>query len=100
MLIAHVYFTVAAAERQKALDTLLAEALTVRAMKGCQRFVPFLDPTSPDGLGILHEWDREEDFAAYTSSPGFTDVGQVLRPMMTGAPVSRRFDARPLQTVN
>jgi quinol monooxygenase YgiN len=100
MLIAHVYFTVAASERQKALDTLLKEAPTVRAMKGCQTFVPFLDPTNVEGLGVLHEWHCEEDFAAYTSSSGFAEVGQILRPMMTNPPVSRRFDAELIQTVN
>jgi quinol monooxygenase YgiN len=100
MLIAHVHFTVAASERHKALEMLQKEAPAVRAMKGCQAFVPFLDPTSSEGLGVLHEWDSEEDFAAYTSSPGFAEVGRILRPMMTGAPVSRRFDARLLQTVN
>ena len=100
MLIAHVHFSVAAGERQKALDTLLAETPAVRAMKGCQAFIPFLDATDSESLGVLHEWDCAEDFAAYTSSPGFAEVGKVLRPMMTAAPVSRRFDATLLQTVN
>jgi quinol monooxygenase YgiN len=100
MLIAHVYFTVAAGDRQKALDTLLAEAPTVRAMKGCRAFIPFPDPTNPEGMGVLHEWEDGEDFAAYVSSPGFAEMGKTLRPMMISAPVSRRFDARLLETVN
>lgn len=100
MLIAHVYFTVAAGDRQKALDTLLAEAAGVRAMKGCQAFVPFADPADPEALGILHEWEHEADFTAYIASPGFAEVGKALRPLMTGAPVSRRFDATLLETVN
>jgi quinol monooxygenase YgiN len=100
MLIAHVYFTIAAGDRQKALRALLAEAPTVRAMQGCRAFMPFTDPTDPEGMGILHEWEDGDDFAAYVSSPGFAEMGKALRPMMTSAPVSRRFDARLLETVN
>jgi quinol monooxygenase YgiN len=100
MLIAHVYFSVAENDRQKALDTLIAEAPTVRAMAGCLAFMPFVDPTNSEGLGILHEWETDEAFGAYIASPGFAEAGRVLRPMMTGAPISRRFDAKLLQTVN
>ena len=100
MFIAHVHFTVAPAERQAALDALLAEVPVVRAMPGCLAFVPFLDPTDPAGLGILHEWQDASSFGAYAASPGFAEVGKVLRPMMTSAPVSKRFDAKLLETVN
>lgn len=100
MLIAHVHFTVAPDQRQNALNALLAEVPVVRAMAGCVAFHPFLDATDTAGLGIVHEWTDAESFAAYASSPGFAEVGKVLRPMMTGAPVSKRFDAKVLETVN
>ncbi len=100
MLIAHVLFTVAEDDRRAALDTLLAEVPAVRAMKGCVAFLPFADAAGPTGLGVLHEWETEADFAAYLASPGFAVTGQILRPMMTGAPISRRFDARLLEIVN
>jgi len=100
MLIAHVQFAVAASERQKALDVLVAEVSNVRAMAGCRVFLPFLDPTALGGLGVFHEWESEKHFAAYLSSQSFAAAGQALRPMMIGTPVSRRFDARLLSTVN
>jgi quinol monooxygenase YgiN len=100
MLIAHVHFTVQPAERQRALDALLAEVPTVRAMKGCLAFHPFLDASDETGLGIVHEWTDEASFGAYVTSVGFAEVGKVLRPMMIAAPVSKRFDAKLLETVN
>ena len=100
MFIAHVYFPVAPADRDKALQTLIAEATTVRAMAGCKAFIPFADPTNDDSLGVLHEWESEAQFRAYTASECFTEVGRILRPMMTGAPASRRFDATLRDSVN
>jgi len=100
MLIAHVQFTVAPGDRAKALGTLLAEAPTVRAMKGCLSFLPFYDPTDASAIGIVHEWESSDDFAAYVASSGFAESGKILRPLMTGTPISRRFDATLLQTVN
>lgn len=93
MRLAHVTFTVAPHALRTALDRLLAEVATVRRMTGCRAFIPFADPTVDGGLGVLHEWDTADDFAGYLSSPGFAAVNEILRPMMTSAPVSRRFDA-------
>ena len=96
MRLAHLTFTVAPDARQNALDALLAEVPVVRQMRGCTMFIPFADPTVPGGLGVVHEWETSEDFAAYLASPTFAAAGAALRPMMTGAPVSRQFDAVPL----
>ena len=93
MRLAHVTFTVAPDAVPTALGTLLNETATVRRMKGCRAFTPFADPTISGGVGVLHEWDTAQDFAAYLTSPGFALVNATLRPMMTTAPVSRRFDA-------
>ena len=100
MRIAHVTFTVAPDNQARALDALLAEVPAVRRMKGCLAFIPFADPTVAGGLGIVHEWESDDAFAAYIGSPGFATVNQILRPLMTGTPVSRRFDVNMLDTVN
>ncbi|MGH1444502.1 MAG: putative quinol monooxygenase [Cognatishimia sp.] len=100
MLIAHVMFQVAATDRAAALQTLLDECDAVRRMQGCIAFIPFVDPTGDTGLGVLHEWDSAEAFAAYTSSVEFTAVGQALRPIMIGPPVSKRFDASLIEALN
>lgn len=100
MLIAHVRFQVAENERERALVTLMAEAATVRALAGCLTFQPFADPLDPAAVGVMHEWRDRECFAAYTASPGFAAMGAVLRPMMTSPPISRRFDARLMDSIN
>ena len=100
MFIAHVFFRVAPALGQTALNALLAECPIVRALPGCTTFLPFIDPTQPGAVGLLHEWESEDQFAAYTASPGFAAVGQVLRPLMVAPPVSKRFDATIKTIVN
>lgn len=100
MIVAHVHFCVVPDQRLSALKSLLAEVETVRAMKGCLTFVPFIDPTDETRLGVMHEWEAAEDFAAYGGSDAFKTLGLALRPMMTASPISRRFDATLLETVN
>lgn len=100
MLIAHVRFRVAEHDRQKALDALTANADRTRVMKGCLAFVPFLDPIDGQGVGVLHEWQTGQDFAAYAASAGFAETSAVLRPLMTEPPISRRFDARLIETLD
>ena len=99
MLIAIVDFTVAPENRAAALATLLAEAPAVRSMTGNLAFQPYLDPVSAEAVRIFHEWQDAASFEAYTSSDAFKRSGQVLRPMMTGAPLSRRMSADLLETV-
>jgi len=99
MLIVIVEFQVAADDRPAAMAALLAETQTVRAMPGCIAFRPFVDAQRADTCRIVHEWESEEQFAAYTASPGFAAVGEILRPMMTVPPISRRFRAELMETV-
>lgn len=99
MLIAIVEFTVKPDDRPAAMAALLSETSTVRAMPGCIAFRPFADPEHAGTCGLLHEWEREEQFGAYTASPGFAAIGQILRPMMIAPPISRRFRAELLETV-
>jgi quinol monooxygenase YgiN len=99
MLIAHLKFSVAAENRQMAIEVLSDQSKSVRNMKGCIAFTPFLDATDKQILGVLHEWDSAEDFAAYLASESFAASGRVLRPLMVSAPLSKRFDAKLIETV-
>lgn len=100
MRVVHVFFKVRAEERSAALEALVAGAAAVRAMPGCRTFLPFLDPTDAEAIGVMHEWETDADFAAYVASPIFVANAAVLRPLMTAPPVSRRFDATLAETVN
>ena len=100
MFVAHVTFGVAERDRLGVLDMLLAEAQAICAMEGCVTFLPFLDPTRADGIGVLHEWESEAHFAGYLSSPQFAGSNSAIRPLMTRAPVSKRFHATPATMAN
>ncbi|MGI3168362.1 putative quinol monooxygenase [Pseudooceanicola sp. C21-150M6] len=100
MLIAHLTFTVAPDQRAMAVNTLLAEASTVRSMPGCLTFRPFALPEDATTIGVLHEWDSEEAFNAYLASDAFKNSGTTLRPLMTAPPVSKRFHAERLEVIN
>jgi len=100
MLIAHLTFSVEPQNRDAALSELIAQTEQVRAMHGCVAFVPFADPNSDSNLGITHEWETEADFTAYCGSSCFAKLGVSLRPLLTKPPVSKRFDATLLETVN
>lgn len=100
MRIAHLFFTVAPTQRETALQALMAQAPAIRNMTGCLAFVPFLDPSEGGKLGVIHEWESPADFEAYIASDPFASLSRLLRPMMMGPPVSKRFDAVSLQTVN
>ena len=52
-----------------------------------------------DRYFVVTQWEDEESFAAYLGSASFARSGEVLRPLMTGTPVSRRFRADLLETV-
>lgn len=100
MLIAHLRFPVAPENREMATEALVSDIETVRGMKGCLAFYPIHDPTNDAILGVVHEWETEEDFGAYTSSEVFQNFGAKIRPMMTGKPVSRRFRSELIAVIN
>jgi quinol monooxygenase YgiN len=99
MLIAIVDFEVTKDDRATALAVLLDEVSTVQAIPGCVNFRPFTDPQSQTHVGVLHEWHGDDGFAAYLASPGFAKVGEILRPMMTAPPSSRRYRAELIENV-
>ncbi|WP_298822231.1 antibiotic biosynthesis monooxygenase [uncultured Roseibium sp.] len=98
MLVALVDFTVDPSQRQEALHVLLSEVATVTAMPQCRTFRPYCDPASESHVGIVHEWQDEAGFEAYLKSEDFAKIGEVLRPLMTSAPSSRRYRATPLES--
>lgn len=99
MFIAILDVATDAADRDAALTQLLAEQEIVRAMPGCIDFRAFLSPTDATSVTVLHEWADEDSFAQYLASDAFARSGQVLRPLMSGPAVSRRFRAELVETV-
>jgi quinol monooxygenase YgiN len=93
MRLAHLTFTVRPEAQHEALGVLLDEVPVVKDMEGCMAFIPFIDPTTSGGIGVVHEWATAEDFAVYLASPSFAASGARLFPLMTQEPDSRRFDA-------
>lgn len=100
MLIAHLRFPIAPENRGIATDALLADIETVRGMRGCIAFHPIHDPIDNTVVGIVHEWETEEDFTVYTNSEVFRKFGAKIRPLMTGKPISRRFSAELISVIN
>ncbi len=100
MRLAHLTFTVRPEAQHEALGVLLEEVPAVREMEGCAAFIPFIDPTTAGGIGVLHEWATEEHFATYLASPTFAASGARLFPLMTQEPDSRRFDAGLIASAN
>lgn len=99
MFIAHVDFDVAPEMRTHALAVLRMEVDEVRALGGCRSFAPYEDPALPGRISVVHEWDDAAAFAAYLASGAFARSNEELRPLMTGAPSSRRFDATLIDEV-
>jgi quinol monooxygenase YgiN len=99
VLIAILDFRTAATDRPAALAQLDGERDQVRAMPGNLAFRVYASRQDDTGITVVHEWDNQESFTGYLGSASFARSGEVLRPMMTGAAVSRRFRAELVETV-
>lgn len=99
MLIAIVDFDTAATDRPAALSHLDVEREHVRAMPGNLAFRVYASRETDSRVTIVHEWDGEASFGGYLRSASFARLGEALRPITTGAPVSRRFRSELLETV-
>jgi len=99
MLIAILDFSTAAGDRPAALAQLDGERDQIRIMPGNVAFRVYASRENETRITVIHEWDDEESFAGYLESDSFARSGKVLRPIMAGAPVSRRFHAELLETV-
>jgi quinol monooxygenase YgiN len=91
MILAIVDFEVAAKDRDAALRVLRQDATRATALPGNLSFRVFTNAGSDTHVGLMHEWDRIDAFNTYLASADFAQVGTVLRPLMTGIPVSRRL---------
>ncbi len=100
MLIAIVDFSTTASDRPTALAQLDAEQDEVHAMPGNLAFRVYASRADDTRITVIHEWEDEVSFANYQESASFARSGTVLRPIITGVPVSRRFRAELLATVN
>jgi quinol monooxygenase YgiN len=99
MLIAILDLHTTTAQRPVALAQLDDEREEIRAMPGNLDFRVYAARDDEGAVVVVHEWADEESFAGYLSSDAFARSGAVLRPLMTEAPVSRRFHADLLQAV-
>lgn len=99
MLIAIVDFSTAVTDRPAALAQLDGERDRVRAMPGNLAFRVYASCEDETQITIVHEWDDQTSFDGYQRSDSFARLGEVIRPITTGAPVSRRFRAELLETV-
>jgi quinol monooxygenase YgiN len=99
VFIAIVDFSIAAADRSAALARLDAERDQVRAMPGNLAFRVYAAREDDSRVTIVHEWNDEASFGGYLRSESFVRLGEALRPITIGAPVSRRFRAELLETV-
>jgi quinol monooxygenase YgiN len=92
-------FATTAADRPTALAQLDGERELVRAMPGNLAFRVYASREAGTEISVIHEWEDEASFRGYVASDSFARSGDVLRPMMTGAPLSRRFQADLLESV-
>jgi quinol monooxygenase YgiN len=97
--IAILDFSTAGADRPTAIAQLEHEQPVVSAMPGCIAFRVFANPRNDTDVTVLHEWIDEKSFERYLASDAFTRSGEILRPIMTGAPSSRRFRVELVEAV-
>ncbi|WP_420112643.1 putative quinol monooxygenase [Pseudactinotalea sp.] len=93
MYIAILDFRTAASDRAAALRQLDREREEVRTMPGNMAFRAFASRENEADVTVLHEWEDVVAFKAYLGSGAFARSGEVIRPLMTDAPMSRRFRA-------
>ena len=61
---------------------------------GCQKFRVYHGTSDPNDYLLYEEWDSEAAFNEYRQSDYFKDAGQLLFPLIDGAPDSAYFDAQ------
>lgn len=99
MYIAILDFQTAADDRSAALRQLDREREEVLTMPGNVTFRAFASRENETDVTVLHEWEDVVAFEAYLGSAAFARSGEVIRPLMTGAPLSRRFRAELAEAV-
>jgi len=92
-------FTTSADDRDHAVAQLELERPIVTAMPGCVRFRVHPSIENECDVTVIHEWEDEDSFRSYLDSAAFARSGEVVRPLMTSAPLSRRFAVEPAETI-
>jgi quinol monooxygenase YgiN len=98
-LIAILDLSTSSADRSAAVAQLQREQPCVRSMPGCVRYRVFPSADTDTDITVVHEWTDPSSFADYLASDAFARSGEVLRPLMTAPPSSRRFRAELIETV-
>ncbi|MET1073272.1 MAG: putative quinol monooxygenase [Umezawaea sp.] len=99
MFIAIVDFSTTPEDRPAALAQFDAERDAVRAMPGNLAFQVHASREDGGRITVVHEWEDDASFDGYLGSGSFARFGESVRPMMVGAPVSRRFRAELVEVV-
>ncbi len=98
MYIAQIDFPILAQDRDTVIAAFAPGAARAREMEGNLAFRILLD-AEDEAVTILHRWRDKRDFEAYLASAAFAEIGQAVRPLMAGAPVSLRMRAEEDETV-
>jgi quinol monooxygenase YgiN len=99
MFIAVLDVLTSAADRAAALAQFDAEREEIRAMPGNLDFRVYAARDRDGAVAVIHEWADQPSFAAYLASDSFARSSEVIRPLMSQPPVSRRFQASLVETV-
>jgi quinol monooxygenase YgiN len=99
VFIAILDFETAADDRARALAQLEGERARVRSMPGNLAFRVYASREDEHTVTVVHEWTDQSSFAGYLASDAFARSNAVLRPLVTGGPVSRRFRAELVEAV-
>ena len=99
MFIAVLDLHTTAPNRPAVLAQLDTEREAIRAMPGNLDYRVYAARDNQESVALIHEWTDQASFAAYLASDSFARSSVVIRPLMSGPSVSRRFHASLLETV-
>lgn len=99
MFIAILDLRTAEADRPAVQGRLEAEQPSIQSMPGCVDMRVFPSPRHGTELTVLHEWEDEASFQIYLTSESFQRSGELIRPLLSEPPISRRFTAELVETV-
>jgi quinol monooxygenase YgiN len=89
-----------AADRPAALAALDSEYDEIRAMPGNLAYRVYASRVDEGAVTVVHEWSDGTTMQGYLASDAFARLGKALRPNLTAPPLSRRFHAELVETVN
>jgi quinol monooxygenase YgiN len=80
--------------QQAFVAQLEKEAVEVPArFAGCERYAVYVDRADSARVFLYEEWSDRDAFEAYRTSDYFRDSGEVLFPLMDGAPDSAYYES-------